>query len=132
MNLIENIYSGVGRRKTSVCKTIIKRGSGKVMINKVLFDTSNINNNFINQINFILKLNNIENLYDIYISINGGGINSQFDAIKLSLAKAISNIDYNYKNILKENMLLKNDSRIKERKKYGLKKARKAPQFTKR
>ena len=132
MNYIENIYSGIGKRKTSVSKTIIKSGSGKIIINKILFDDLNINNKFVNIINFILKLNNIENLYDIYISINGGGINSQFDAIKLSLSKAISHIDVIYKNILKDNMFLKNDSRIKERKKYGLKKARKAPQFTKR
>ena len=57
MNYIENIYSGIGKRKTSVSKTIIKSGSGKIIINKILFDDLNINNKFVNIINFILKLN---------------------------------------------------------------------------
>jgi small subunit ribosomal protein S9 len=75
---------------------------------------------------------NLENQYDITIQVKGGGINSQMDAIRLAIARAICTINSEYKQILNKDLLLRRDSRIKERRKYGLKKARKASQYSKR
>jgi small subunit ribosomal protein S9 len=75
---------------------------------------------------------NLDNKYDITINVKGGGVNSQMDAIRLAIARAICTINNEYKQILNSDSLLTRDSRIKERRKYGLKKARKASQYSKR
>jgi small subunit ribosomal protein S9 len=131
------MYIGIGKRKTSVAKVCLKKGNGQIMINKILLDNTYISTNkVLNILNCIIfriyKINKITNLYDAYIEVKGGGVNSQIDAITLALSKAICKIDIKYKILLKRKSLLTCDSRIKERRKYGLKKARKAPQFTKR
>ena len=74
----------------------------------------------------------LNNKYDVTIFSKGGGINSQLEAIRLAISKALITIDPTYKTILNESNLLNRDSRIKERRKYGLKKARKASQYSKR
>jgi len=79
-----------------------------------------------------LILVNLNNKFDIDIKVKGGGISSQMDAIKLAISKAICTIDSEYRKILNQSLLLRRDSRIKERRKYGLKKARKASQYSKR
>jgi len=75
---------------------------------------------------------NLNNQYDVDIKVHGGGVNSQLDAIRLAISRAICQINSEYRQILSQNLLLRRDSRIKERRKYGLKKARKASQFSKR
>ena len=75
---------------------------------------------------------NVSNKYDLDVKVNGGGISSQMDAIRLAIAKALCTINNEYRQIFNENLLLRRDSRIKERRKYGLKKARKASQYSKR
>jgi small subunit ribosomal protein S9 len=128
-----NLYTGLGKRKTSVAKAFLKVGNGNITVNNKKFedffngiveDAEIIKNPFI--------LVNILNDYDVNISVKGGGTSSQIDAIKLAIAKAICQINEEYRPILSKNSLLNRDSRIKERKKYGLKKARKASQYSKR
>jgi small subunit ribosomal protein S9 len=75
---------------------------------------------------------NVNNKYDVDVKVKGGGVSSQMDAIRLAIAKALCNINVEYRQVLNQNLLLRRDSRIKERRKYGLKKARKASQFSKR
>jgi small subunit ribosomal protein S9 len=79
-----------------------------------------------------LIVTNLNNTYDITVSIHGGGITAQLEAIRLAISKAICQIDNNYRATLNQTSLLSRDSRIKERRKYGLKKARKASQYSKR
>lgn len=127
------IAVGIGKRKTSVAKVFFFQGSGNISINKKSFEEFSVGK--AEQENIILKplifLNLLKTL-DIELIVKGGGIFSQIDAIKLAICNALVILDNNYKSQLKKELLLKNDSRIKERRKYGLKKARKAPQYSKR
>jgi len=127
------VYTGLGKRKTSVAKVFLKEGQGNIQVNNKKFEDffsglpeekEMINNPFI--------LVNLTNKYDLEIKVKGGGISSQMDAIRLAIAKAICTINPENRVILNQNLLLRRDSRIKERRKYGLKKARKASQYSKR
>ena len=127
------LYTGIGKRKTSVAKVFLKEGSGILTVNNKSFEqffasvteeAELLKNPFV--------LVNLTNKYDIFIRVKGGGISSQMDAIRLALAKAICLISTEYRQILNQQLLLRRDSRIKERRKYGLKKARKASQYSKR
>jgi small subunit ribosomal protein S9 len=130
-NLI--LHTGIGKRKTAVAKVFLQQGSGIIKVNNKLFeefftgageDCQLIKNPLI--------LVNLNNNYDINVKVNGGGITAQLNAIRLAIAKALCNINSEYRQILNQNLLLRRDSRIKERRKYGLKKARKASQYSKR
>lgn len=129
----KDILKAVGKRKTAVAKAYLKKGSGKVLINNKNFDVffSNLSEEK-NKIIAPFIVTNFNNVYDADIYVKGGGVCSQLEAIKLAIAKAISALDIEFKVALKKNTLLKRDARIKERRKYGLKKARKAPQYSKR
>jgi small subunit ribosomal protein S9 len=133
MNTIDLIYTGVGKRKTAVAKIFLKEGSGVIKVNNKSFDESFLNlkeeRNFIKNPLVLLKLTND---YDVDIYVKGGGIIAQLDAIRLGIAKAIASIKTEYRVNLNQYFLLRRDSRIKERRKYGLKKARKASQYSKR
>jgi small subunit ribosomal protein S9 len=133
MNTKEVFYSGVGKRKTSVAKVFLKEGSGEIKVNNKPFE---IAFSSLKEGREIIKnplvLVNLNNNYDIDIKIQGGGFNSQLEAIKLAIAKAICTINESYRPQLNQQLLLRRDSRIKERRKYGLRKARKAPQYSKR
>ena len=126
-------YTGVGKRKTSIAKIFLKEGSGIISINDKPFEESFLN---LKEERELIKqpliLANLGNNYDISIKVKGGGIMAQIDAIKLAISKAICTINLEYRTILNEHLLLRRDSRIKERRKYGLKKARKASQYSKR
>lgn len=125
---------GIGRRKTSVAKAFIKKGTGILTINDLSFEKYFSLN--LDQKNYILEailLFKLENKLNFSIKVIGGGKSSQLDAIKLALSKALSNYDINkYHTVLAKKNLLFSDSRVKERRKYGLKKARKAAQYHKR
>jgi small subunit ribosomal protein S9 len=133
MNTDEIFYEGIGKRKTSVAKVFLKEGSGIITVNKKLFEDFFAG---VAEEREILKtpliLVNLNNKYDITIHVKGGGISSQMDAIRLAISKAILTINNDYRPILNQFLLLRRDSRIKERRKYGLKKARKASQYSKR
>ena len=137
MTILKHIYVGLGKRKTSIAKIYLIKGSGKIILNNMPLTSINLDGNKdMNILTYIIshiyEINNIFNLYNTYIQVKGGGISSQKGAISLALSKAICKIDIKYRVPLKRQSYLTCDSRIKERRKYGLKKARKAPQFTKR
>jgi small subunit ribosomal protein S9 len=133
MNNNDLIYTGIGKRKTSVAKVFLKEGSGIITVNGKSFDDAFLTlKNERELIKNPLILVNLNNTYDIDIKVKGGGMNSQLDAVKLAIAKGICSINTEYRSILNQQLLLRRDSRIKERRKYGLKKARKASQYSKR
>ena len=127
------LYTGIGKRKTSVAKVFLKEGSGIIKVNNKSFEDFFSG---VGEERELLKnpfvLVNVSNKYDLDVKVNGGGISSQMDAIRLAIAKALCTINNEYRQIFNENLLLRRDSRIKERRKYGLKKARKASQYSKR
>jgi small subunit ribosomal protein S9 len=133
MNTSNIIYSGIGKRKTSVAKAFLKDGSGQLKINNKTFqDFFSGTSEEIESVKTPFLFVNLINKYDIDVIVKGGGISSQIDAIRLAISKAICTINAEYRQILSQHFLLRRDSRIKERRKYGLKKARKASQYSKR
>ncbi len=125
-------YYGTGRRKTSVARVYICRGTGNIMIND-----RDIDNYFgLQNLKFIAcqPLSMTDNLkaFDVKCTVSGGGVNGQAGAISMGIARALLSYDNELRTALKSAGLLTRDPRMKERKKYGLKAARKAPQFSKR
>ncbi|HCR41892.1 TPA: 30S ribosomal protein S9 [Patescibacteria group bacterium] len=125
-------HYGTGRRKTSTARVRLYEGQGQVMINGKLAE------NYLNPAHLIsvimqpLVLVGMKDRFDISVRVNGGGPMSQADAIRHGVARALLEVDESLKKTLKSNKLLTRDPRAKERKKYGLKRARRAPQFSKR
>ena len=127
------IYSGTGRRKTSIARVQIIPGSGKLIINGLPGESYlQFSPNYLRISCTPLNILGLNKEYDIYVKAEGGGLTGQADAIRLGLARALCNINPENRLMLKSEGLLRRDSRIKERKKYGLRKARKAPQYSKR
>ena len=130
---MEENYKAIGKRKTSIAKVYLENGSGKIVVNG-----KSLKDYFLSQcgeeekIKTPLILLNLVKAYDLKIFVKGGGISAQIDAIRLGISKALSEIKQEYRSVLKKNFLLNRDARIKERRKYGLRKARKAPQYSKR
>ena len=130
---LKEIYTGIGKRKTSVAKVFLTKGSGVITINhKTLASFFNGMSEELEIIKLPLILTNLNNQYDITVFVSGGGVSSQIEAIQLGISKAVCRIDTEYRQTLNQYLLLRRDSRIKERRKYGLKKARKASQYSKR
>tara|TARA_B100000497_G_C7662206_1_gene398939 strand:- start:804 stop:1217 length:414 start_codon:yes stop_codon:yes gene_type:complete len=129
----KSIFFGIGRRKTSVAKVILVPGTGLMVVNQKPGELYlQFNSQYINTSKAPLTVLDLENSYDIYVKTHGGGLKGQTDAIKLGVARALCHMSEENRISLKTEGLLTRDSRIKERKKYGLRKARKAPQFSKR
>jgi small subunit ribosomal protein S9 len=128
----ENLYA-IGRRKEAVAQVILQIGNGKLIINKKDGKEYLQNNlTYLKKIKNPLSLLGIANNFDIYVKTKGGGLTGQTDAIILGIARALTILSNENRKILKTAGLLKRDARKIERKKYGLKKARKASQFSKR
>ena len=126
-------YFGIGRRKTSVAKVILVPGTGSMVVNHKPGELYlQFNSQYINASKAPLIKLGLENTYDIYVNTHGGGLKGQADAIKLGVARALCYISNDNRSSLKTAGYLTRDARCKERKKYGLRKARKAPQFSKR
>ncbi len=127
----EYIYA-TGKRKSSIARVKIIPGTGKITINKK--DIDEVYN--LDTLKAIVlkpfKAVNMMEKYDVVATVNGGGFSGQAGAIAHGIAKALATTDPDVHITLKRNGLLTRDSRVKERRKYGLKKARKAPQFSKR
>ena len=127
-----SLLHGVGRRKSSVARVWLKPGKGSIEVNgkdyKNYFDTD-INKN---KIVFPFKVTNLEKSYNVQVNVVGGGLKSQADAIKLGISRALLIVNSALKPALKKSGLLTVDSRVKERKKYGQKAARRKFQFVKR
>ena len=127
------VYFGIGRRKTSVAKVTLIPGTGSLTVNQkpgALY--LNYNSQYISSSKAPLTALGLENSYDIYVNTHGGGLRGQADAIKLGVARALCHISNENRSQLKPEGFLVRDARAKERKKYGLRKARKAPQYSKR
>ena len=125
------IYA-TGKRKSAIARVRITPGTGKITINK-----KDINEFYSLETlkAVILKPFTIANMiekYDVIATVKGGGYSAQAGAVAHGISKALASIDLDTRTALKKDGLLTRDSRVKERKKYGLKKARKAPQFSKR
>lgn len=125
-------YFGTGRRKTSSARVILTPGSGNMTINGVdgkdfiPFDNLHL------MMNTPFEVTDTVGSYDITVNVQGGGFAGQAGAIRHGIARALLEVDPAFRAPLKENGLLTRDQRMKERVKPGLKKARKAPQFSKR
>ena len=126
-------FIGTGRRKTAVARIFLRTGKGKFLINGK--EPSLYLGNVINYLNLIKKplvTLQVENKYDVIAKVHGGGISGQADAIRLGVARALVTVNSANKSLLKSEGLLTRDSRDKERKKYGRKRARKRFQYSKR
>ncbi|MFC4559636.1 30S ribosomal protein S9 [Virgibacillus kekensis] len=125
-------YYGTGRRKRSTARVRLVPGTGRVLINNrdaqdyFPYETQRI---ILNQ---PLAATETEGTYDVLVNVHGGGFTGQAGAIRHGIARALLEADPEYRGTLKREGYLTRDARMKERKKYGLKKARRAPQFSKR
>ena len=124
---------GLGKRKQAIARVFLTPGEGNIFINKVAGDKYlQYNDTYLNSVWAPLEKLNLEKQFDIVAIVNGGGLTGQAQAIRLGVARLLCDMDKENRSILKPFGFLTRDSRIKERKKYGLRKARKAPQYSKR
>ena len=121
-----------GRRKTSIAKVWVKKGSGKIYVNDKLFSDYFVNDNHKMQIVRPFEIINQKTEYDVRCNVNGGGPTGQAGAMVHGISKALVQFDENFKASLKSEKLTTRDSRAVERKKPGRKKARRSFQFSKR
>ena len=136
----QNVYYGTGKRKTTIAKVKLIPGTGKVTVNGkdvheyLPFET------LVMDLMQPLEMTNTKEIFDVVVDVKGGGFSGQTGAIRLGITKALLEYDSttpadsenSYRKILKAAGFITRDARIKERKKPGLKKARRAPQFSKR
>ncbi len=124
---------GLGKRKQAVARVFLIPGEGNLIINKVSGNKYlQYNDSYLKAVWAPLKELNLEKQFDIVTLVKGGGLTGQAQAIQLGVARQLCKMDNQNRAILKPFGFLTRDSRIKERKKYGLRKARKAPQYSKR
>lgn len=124
---------GLGKRKQAVARVFLIPGQGNLTINTISGNKYlQYNETYLRTIWAPLKALNFEKQFDIVVLVKGGGLTGQTKAIQLGVARQLCKIDNQNRLILKPFGFLTRDSRIKERKKYGLRKARKAPQYSKR
>lgn len=136
---MEKVYRGTGRRKASVAQVVMKPGKGKITVNdKDVRDFFPYEINIMNLKQPLVLTNNLET-FDITAKVKGGGFLGQTEAIRLGITRALLEYDNvnegsetGYRKVLKRAKMITRDARVKERKKPGLKSARKAPQFSKR
>jgi len=125
-------FFGTGRRKSSVARVILTNGKGEFLINGRPFEEYIPSAATRLDVLQPLTLTENEGKYDIAVNVNGGGITGQAGAIRLGITRALLEVNPDLRSVLKPAGLITRDPRAKERKKYGLKKARKASQFSKR
>ncbi|EFR43162.1 30S ribosomal protein S9 [Dialister micraerophilus] len=130
--MAEAIYYGTGRRKTSVARVRLVPGQGNITINRRSMDDYFGLQTLELIVKQPLELTGTTSAYDVIVSVKGGGHTGQAGAIRHGISRALLEVDADYRKVLKSAGLLTRDPRMKERKKYGLKKARKASQFSKR
>ena len=133
-------WNATGRRKSSVAKVTLVGGTGNITVNGVDVHDYRPYETLVMDLTQPLVLTDNLNRFDIDVKVSGGGFSGQTGAIRLGITRALLKFDENtdqtredsYRHILKNAGFITRDSRVKERKKYGLKKARRAPQFSKR
>jgi small subunit ribosomal protein S9 len=121
-----------GRRKEAIARVRLRPGTGKITVNGVEFEKyfPILTHQVIAK--EPLRLTQTEEVYDVDATLGGGGVSGQAGAIRLGIARALVALDPDQRGVLKKALLLRRDAREKERRKYGLKKARKAPQYSTR
>ena len=125
-------YWGTGRRKKAIARVRLVPGNGTININKRSIDDYFGLDTLKLIVNQPLALTNTTEKFDVFVNVKGGGLSGQAGAIRHGIARALVVADAGYKAEIKKAGFLTRDPRMKERKKYGLKKARRAPQFSKR
>ena len=130
--MASSTFYGTGRRKSSIARVFLTPGTGKITINK-----KDIDEYFgLETLKIIarqpLEATNMADKFDVIVNVKGGGFTGQAGAIRHGIARALNKYDLDLRPTLKKAGYLTRDPRMKERKKYGLKKARRAPQFSKR
>lgn len=126
------MYRGTGRRKASVARVMLEPGTGKFEINGRAFDEYVKSPSTRLDVEQPLALTDNQKAFDISVNVYGGGISGQAGAIRLGITRALLEVNPDYRPKLKAAGLITRDPRVKERKKPGLRKARKSPQFSKR
>ena len=127
-----NKFYGTGRRKSSIARVYLVPGNGKITINKKDMDQYFGLETLKIIVRQPLEATNTLDKYDVLVNVRGGGFTGQAGAIRHGIARALLNVDADFRPTLKKAGFLTRDPRMKERKKNGLKKARRAPQFSKR
>ena len=125
-------YLGTGRRKSSVARVYLRSGKGTITINGRAFEDYIPSAAVRLDVLQPLELTETADKFDVIVNVFGGGITGQAGAIRLGITRALMEVNPDYRATLKPAGLVTRDPRAKERKKYGLKKARRAPQFSKR
>jgi small subunit ribosomal protein S9 len=125
-------YYGTGRRKSSIARVYLLPGTGKITINKRDMDDYFGLETLKLIVRQPLMLTDTQDKFDVMVNVRGGGFTGQAGAIRHGISRALLQADADYRPALKKAGFLTRDSRMKERKKYGLKAARRAPQFSKR
>ncbi|MEJ6949548.1 30S ribosomal protein S9 [Natronospora cellulosivora (SeqCode)] len=125
-------YWGTGRRKKSVARVRLVPGTGKITVNKIDISDYFGRDTLIKDLKTPLEITNTLNTMDVLVNVKGGGLSGQAGAIRHGISRALLKVDVDYRKSLKKAGMLTRDPRMKERKKYGFKKARKSPQFSKR
>lgn len=125
-------YLGTGRRKSSVARVTLVPGTGNILVNGRKVEEYLPSATFVMDLKQPLTATSNETRFDVIVNVSGGGFSGQTGAIRLGIARALLEVSNEYRPTLKSMGLLTRDARAKERKKYGLKGARRAPQFSKR
>jgi small subunit ribosomal protein S9 len=125
-------HRGTGRRKCAIAQVRLSSGSGNIIINGKPYQELFPLVDHRRMIEQAFVVTDTSGKYNVVIKVTGGGMTGQAGAIKHGIARALVDLNESFKSPLRQHGLLTRDSRIKERKKYGLKRARKAPQYTKR
>ena len=127
-----NKFYGTGRRKSSVARVTLVPGTGNILVNGRKVEEYLPSATFVMDLKQPLTATSNETRFDVIVNVSGGGFSGQTGAIRLGIARALLEASNEYRPTLKSMGLLTRDARAKERKKYGLKGARRAPQFSKR
>ena len=125
-------YCGTGRRKKSIARVRLLPGEGKIVINSRELEEYFGMDTLKAEVRRPLEVTGTQHKFDVLAKVEGGGFTGQAGAIRHGIARALLEVDEELRPLLKKEGFLTRDSRMKERKKYGLKKARRAPQFSKR
>ena len=130
--MADNKFYGTGRRKSSVARVYLVPGTGKITINKKDMDDYLPLDTLKTIVRQPLVATGTLEKYDVLVNVNGGGYTGQAGEHRHGISRALLEVDADFRPVLKAEGFLTRDPRMKERKKYGLKKARRAPQFSKR
>lgn len=129
---MDTVYSATGKRKNAIASVMVKPGKGERLVNGSSFKEYIKSDTLIGDIEKPFNLLDIGTSYDVIARVRGGGLSGQSGAIRLGIARALAKINDDYRRQLRKNGLLTRDSRVVERKKYGLAGARRRFQFSKR